>query len=79
MDVLTRRIDRVEEQIGTLSGKIEILTESQRLAIETQTILSENNNKLTNISEQIAAKISSTSAVVERMDRILDYLVRRDR
>ncbi len=79
MDVLTRRIDRVEEQIGTLSGKIEILTESQRLAIETQKILSENNNKLTNISEQIAAKISSTSAVVERMDRILDYLVRRDR
>lgn len=71
LDVLTRRIDRVEQQVTTLA-------DSQIVLIDSQHSLSQSMERLTSVQERIAEQQAFTNAAVERLDRILDYLIRRD-
>ncbi|MEC4817458.1 MAG: hypothetical protein SAK29_29940 [Scytonema sp. PMC 1069.18] len=71
VDIVTRRMDRVEEQVSQLAESQQILVESQRTAFQSM-------ERLTVVQEQLAEQQASTNAAVERLDRILDYLIRRD-
>ncbi|MBR8838712.1 MAG: hypothetical protein DSM106950_33095 [Stigonema ocellatum SAG 48.90 = DSM 106950] len=51
---------------------------SQQALIESQRSLSQSMVRLITVQEQLAEQQSSSNAAVERLDRILDYLIRRD-
>ena len=69
IDRLALRQDRTQQQLDQLSDNVAQLTEDVEIAFQTITALS-NNTDVT---------LTAINAHIERQDRILDYLMRRDR
>jgi chromosome segregation ATPase len=78
IDILTRRVDRVEQQVESIAQQVSTLIDSQRTLTDSQQSLAQSMERLVAIQEQLAQQQASTNAAVERLDRILDYLIRRD-
>ncbi|MUG95462.1 hypothetical protein F7734_25100 [Scytonema sp. UIC 10036] len=51
---------------------------SQQSLVESQRSLLQSMERLTVVEQQLPEQQVSTNASVERLDRILDYLIRRD-
>ncbi|GAB1539519.1 hypothetical protein NUACC21_21860 [Scytonema sp. NUACC21] len=92
MDTFIGRVDRVEQQVSLLAESQQAIIETQRSTLESVGQLAQNTGqlaqntgqlaqnmeRLTAIQQQLTEQQASTNAAVERLDRILDYLLRRD-
>lgn len=64
-----RQLDQLSGKVDQLTEKVDQLTEDVDIAFQTITALSDNTDRA----------VASINASLERQDRILDYLMRRDR
>lgn len=93
LNQLTHRVDRIAGQVDRVVGQFDqvvahigTLAESQRTLIDNQRTLIESQRSLAESMEQMTSTViprmrenqASTGAAIERLDRILDYLIRRD-
>jgi DNA repair exonuclease SbcCD ATPase subunit len=89
---LQKQQENLQEQQETSQRQIDSLIESQRQMLETQRSMLASIERLANSQEQLAnsqerliniqgensERLASIGAAVERLDAILDYLIRRD-
>lgn len=82
---LNHRLERIEKILEALTKAQLDMTHSQGSIAEAQRALTHNLEQLTGIhgqliknQEQLNSHIASTNAAVERLERVLDYLLRRD-
>ncbi len=61
--------ERTQRQLDQLSSSVDQLSEDVEIAFQTITALSDNTDRT----------LASINASIQRQDRILDYLMRRDR
>lgn len=75
-------LNQITETMQAFASGIVELRTSQQAVIETQRTTLEAVDRLTNTVEDYAVRssqeIASLTAAVERLDRIVDYLIRRD-
>lgn len=64
-----RQLDQLSGTVDQISGKVDQLSEDVEIAFQTITALSDNTDRT----------LASINASIQRQDRILDYLMRRDR
>lgn len=64
-----QQLDQLSGSVGQLSGKVDQLTEDVDIAFQTISALSDNTDRT----------LASINASIQRQDRILDYLMRRER
>ncbi|PSF35434.1 hypothetical protein C7H19_16780 [Aphanothece hegewaldii CCALA 016] len=69
--------EKIEQQQEKLIDAQEILTSNQANLANAVKQLADSQLQLTRFVERLDDKLSSTSAAMERSDRILDYLVRQ--
>ena len=68
LDQLSGKVDQLTGSVEQLTGSVEQLREDVDIAFQTITALSDNTDRT----------IASINASIQRQDRILDYLMRRD-
>lgn len=79
MDRMVGQVDQVISHIGALADSQRTLIENQRTLLESQQSLAESMGQLTsNIIPKLQENQASTGAAIERLDRILDYLLRQE-
>jgi uncharacterized protein YoxC len=86
MDGITEQMDRMVGQVDQVINHVGTLADSQRTLIENQQALLESQQSLAASMGQLASTViprlqenqASTGAAIERLDRILDYLLRHD-
>jgi chromosome segregation ATPase len=78
MDRLVGQVEQVITHIGALADSQRTLIENQRALLESQQSLAESVGQLTNtIIPRLQENQASTGAAIERLDRVLDYLLRQ--
>jgi hypothetical protein len=89
---LQRLLDRLESVDQLNAEQVSALIESHRASLEREKIFARQMERLTNIQAQQAEMLhkltdnmgklvdhlGSANAAIERLDRVLDYLMRRD-
>ncbi len=75
IDRLVENQDRTQRQLDQFSVKVDQLTENVDIAFQTIEALSNNTDRAIN---GINDTLASVNAAIERQDRILDYLLKRD-
>ena len=79
MDRMVGQVDQVISHMGTMTDSQRTLIENQRALLESQQSLTESMGQLAStVIPQLQENQASTGAAIERLDRILDYLLRRD-
>ncbi len=79
MDRIVGQADQVISHIGALADSQRTLIENQRALLESQQSLAESMGQLTStIIPRLQENQASTGAAIERLDRILDYLIRQN-
>lgn len=69
LDRVSERLDRVSQAQDRMQSQLDQLREDVDIAFETVMALSNNTD----------STLASINAALERQDRVLDYLMRRDR
>ena len=75
---LKERQERLQTQQESSQRQIDNLVESQRQIIENQRAMMDSIERLANVQAETSERLASLGAAVERLDAILDYLIRRD-
>ncbi len=85
MDESTKRLENLSARVSKLEDRQERLFQVQEMIAQSHANLTnvvqrmtDAQMQLTQIAERFEARLSSTTAAVERLDRIIDYLIRRD-
>ena len=68
----------LKERQESSQRQIDNLVESQRQIIENQRAMMDSIERLANVQAETSERLASLGAAVERLDAILDYLIRRD-
>jgi predicted transcriptional regulator len=69
--------ESLQKQQESSQMQIDALAESQRQMLETQRSMMESIERLANVQVETSERLASIGAAVERLDAILDYLIRR--
>jgi hypothetical protein len=84
MDRLAERTERLEcrqDKIVDIIEKMqehqEKLTQAQQMLAQTQYRITESAAQSTNVQAQLAANLASTHAAVERLDRLMDFVLKQ--
>ncbi|PZD72496.1 hypothetical protein C1752_03690 [Acaryochloris thomasi RCC1774] len=79
MDRMVGQVDQVITHVGTLADSQRTLIENQRALLESQQSLATSMGQLAStVIPRLQENQASTGAAIERLDRILDYLLRHD-
>lgn len=78
MDKLTMAVEANTQVAAQLAQGQKAITDVMERMANSQAGLSDSQSGLTKILERLEASIASTNAAVERLERIVDYLLKRD-
>ena len=71
-------IERIEKQHEALVNSQQRLTETQLGMTQSMERMSEIQERMAQVQERLAHNLASSDAAVERLDRLVDYLIRQD-